>query len=132
MGPVGRIEDYWLEQQLRLCERRGLMSGYSLSVVQEIGLSMLLTNDLLDRADDEIDALKRALVASGTRSVEDLYPEYFTTPEKAADAVVSDPEQGIDFSDLQWESPAEDDLDFLQTFLDDNQSVSIPTNEGWL
>lgn len=73
-----------------------------MSKVQEMGLHMLVFADDVDRSLKNRDELRRALIASGKYTFDDLFPPVVQV-ETSGD--INDPEASYDFSGVKYESP---------------------------
>lgn len=74
---------------MRLAERRGVLTGPSLSRVQALALEMLLIVDDRRAAKDFVDSFRAGLVASNPSSMKEIFPEWFP-PDPFADAIRPD------------------------------------------
>lgn len=90
--------DPWLERELRLVDRRGLLQGASLSQCQELGVEILLFLD--------------GLVATQERLTQMVPWTHMTATQAPVDDI---PEEAVwDTSEVVWESPTENEDDFAQ------------------
>lgn len=116
-------------------------------MVQDFGLRLLQRQDNLAQVDDRIDRLRLALLSSGQRTIEDLYPEYFPgqrleVTEDAPEDVLANPDTDYDFSGVAWESPGDmgpEQLAMLEEFLSDASATVYgsdldeePTEREWV
>lgn len=104
-----------METQLRLADRRGLLSGgRPLSSVQHYGLSILMMLDAKQRSQDWLDRLRVAILSDHLDMQDQLFPEWVKAraERKAAEPQPAQP-TGIADIDLaagqvDWQTPASD------------------------
>jgi hypothetical protein len=135
-----------MERQLRLAERRGLLSARNLSPIAEAGLELLYHLDNREKQTREVGEIKVALIANDPSRLNTLYPQWFTeSPEDAADtAIVYDgtPEAEAvratgsyveDYSEVEWVTPEDQDFEEmlrLAEALAGAQDVTLHQDEG--
>lgn len=109
--------------------------------MQDLGLRLLERQDNIRRNDGVVDALRRVIVASGERTFEEVFPEYFpktpvATESLPDDAYFGDEEEGgaFDYSkaDLDMEAAEREILLLAGGLSDDMVTVSgdKPLNPG--
>lgn len=112
-------------------------------MVQEIGLELLVREDNLASGRKEFEDLRLALLASGSRSLDEVYPEYFAkkleVTEDSEEDVLDNPDVDYDYSEVEWLSPSEaeaDELALLEQFMGETHvsvspaDLSGPTRPG--
>lgn len=133
-----------MENHLRLAERQGLLSQPSLSEVQHLALRLLIYADNKRAQDAEVHDVKVAMVASGKRTAEEMWPQWFG--KNAEEVEVIDEENpteelpdNANYDAVEWLSPKDGEnfaeLAKLQEMLFDN-SVTVSggateDEEGW-
>lgn len=90
--------DPWLEVQLRLADRRGVLRGASLSRVQELGLQMLMMVERRDQARGFLDELRSRIAANHPDRVRALFPRWFPAGAEEDDQQAE--------PDVEWRVPA--------------------------
>lgn len=140
--------ELWLERQLRLAERQGLLRGRRLSEVQTFGLELLSYADHIAAGSDQVNELRLALIASGQYDPQVLLPGNSRVME-AQDtrrgltgplAATEDSEEVEDYSEVEWQAPADvgetevmNDLEMFQRAMAENASVTVSEDGGeWL
>lgn len=89
-----------MERQLRLAERRGLLTGPSLSAPAQAGLEILYFLDGQAQRARRRDAARAAAVAAGWQTPADAWPEYFAIGDEGDPAF---PSAGADMSGFRLE-----------------------------
>lgn len=100
-----------LEAQLRLADRRGVLSGASLSEVQEFAAQVMLMVDARERSQGFFDDLRSRMVAARPERVHEIFPEWRDAAEveRAAYGLDEHGEADVDRMDdslVQWRVPA--------------------------
>lgn len=111
------------------------MQGRSISEVQQFGLFLLHREDNMAKNKSEMDALRYAMVSSGTSTVADLFPEIVGAVKEYEEAVgeipdLDDPNADYDYSGVEWQSLSElpaDERDALEEFLAQDLTERVPT-----
>ena len=108
-----------MENHIRLAERQGLLKGLSLSPVQVFALRLLIYSDAKKDQAAQVEAAKVALIASGSRSVQSLYPAWFGEGESDQPQYVDEADQSgalpdaANYESVRWLSP-KDGEDFQE------------------
>ena len=119
------------------------MQGKGLSVTQDLGLRLLQRQDNLAKGERLYDDVRLAQVASGRKTVEEVYPEYFTSEPVDVDlddeAALVDPEATYDYSGVEWRSPNDMSPEELAEFAEfvENPVVTVSSKDvsedgGWI
>lgn len=103
--------------------------------------------DGLHENEQAIEAIKQALLSTGTPSVADLWPDYFEEPTEVIDAGTPEAEEALrqgakeDYSGVTWLMPSSeggmDEYESLMREVRENQvsvfeSVNGAGEDGWL
>lgn len=120
--------------QLRLAERREVLTGASLSIVQELGLQILMMVDEKDRAARFWDDLRSRIAAAHPDKLRDLFPEWHQqTPEERAYGIGPDGRPDIDQMDdsaVEWRVPeTEAERRDLEQWLIENTVGTVTATE---
>jgi len=93
--------------------------------VQNFGLRLLVRQDNIDAGEDRFNEVRLAMLATGKRNVEDLFPDYFPpkeleiTEDSSAD-VLDLPGVDYDYSGIRFEMPEidpEEEMRMLEAFM---------------
>ena len=89
---------------------------------------------------DHRDKVKMAALASGKYAAHLLFPEYFSAPKKDKNSgphALSDPNDDIDYGQVEWQTPAQDDWLTTQRLLKEHENSKVkathidgPNNES--
>lgn len=127
--------DPWLEGQIRLAERRGILQGRHISPVQQMALQLLIILDRADAASIRADRIREALLGANPALARGLYPAYFSSEESPVPEETTpgpsmmnhDPETAYDFSEMTFEHPRDlkdEDMAMLSRLLG-NKDVTV-------
>lgn len=139
-----------MERQLRLADRRGLLSGRSLSPIAEFGVEILYHLDNRAKGEREFEEVKLAIVSNDPSRIKKLYPQWFLdaqdedddteivydgTPE--AEEVYETGSYVEDYSEVKWLSPEDEEfqeLMQLQQAIASAGEVTLTNSDGgeWL
>jgi hypothetical protein len=112
-----------------------------LSGVQDLGLRIL---EFVDRQDalrgkqqTIIERVKIAMITAGQLSPADAFPDLFDADEVVEatggadlDAALADPEVGVDYTGVRWESPGEAEYDRLMAMMQMNSTITTRDTPG--
>ena len=111
--------DPWLDHQLRLADRRTLLTGRKLSRVQDFALDLVLVAESRTQAVQTSEAFKLAVIsADPARFIPLVYPEW-STSENITEDDLAESEGSWAFPDLPDFSPEDADA-LLDRLLADN------------
>lgn len=115
--------DPWLLSQVRLAERRGILTGKQLSEVQVFALELLAFQEWVDKqnADPSVLTLRRNLS-------EGAYDDPPTTTSHSAEE---------DLSAVQWQSPSDNEgvmkeIEMFNQAMAANAHVVVDDEGGWI
>lgn len=136
MNPDDGSMDPWLEGQIRLADRQGLLQGRRLSQVQHLALQIILMLESIEKTEAKTDRMREALLGSRPELARALYPSYFAPEpevvEESSDVISQDPDTAYDFRKVEWERPGElqdDDFAMLSKLLG-NRDVTVSGRPG--
>lgn len=108
--------------------------GRRLSVAQEFGVELLQRQDNIAHNRTQVDSLRMALLASGRKTVEELFPEYFGREDE--DAATDDDyfrgDVALDFSGVTFEMPTPEELAMFGEIANVDVGVSSESLQEWL
>lgn len=84
---------------------------------------ILMRSETIRERRENTDKVKRAALASGKFDASKLFPEYFKSKEKKNPMELTDDD--IDYNDVQWETPAQDEWLNTMKLLEQNQNVKV-------
>lgn len=127
--------DPWLEAQIRLAERQGILQGRHISPVQQMALQLLIILDRSDTTSLRADRIREALLSANPALARGLYPAYFSSEGAPEDGeqpsehsmMNHDPATAYDFSEVTFEHPKDlkdEDMAMLNRLLG-NKDVTV-------
>lgn len=116
---------------MRLAERRGLLTGSNLSIVQVQAVEMLLLIDRREKVKDFAETFRMRLATSHPQFAGDLYPEW-KKPEVTADPESIEAQKSIVWSVPQSEQEEAELMAWVNSRMSGQISASDLEDGGWL
>lgn len=116
--------DPWLRHQIRLADYRGIYQRPHLSPVQEFAVAILVREREVAKRKEEMERIK--IAALGAPALQyaafdpsKIFPEVFQKPKSST----ASSEDDIDYSQVEWEAPEEDEWERTMQLLNQHQRL---------